>query len=84
MSMQNNLVILSQTVTELFDSLAGRTRFTHFCAVLGCILQPSEAMFGRFVRPIVPDKCVKFRDPCLNRCLEIPSEAAGSGIFNSF
>ena len=25
---------------ELFDSLAGRTRFAHFCAVFNCIVQP--------------------------------------------
>ena len=27
------------TVTELLDSLAGRTRFTHFCEVFNCILR---------------------------------------------
>ena len=33
--------------------------------------------------PIVLDKCVKFRDPSLNRSQEIPHEATGGGIFDS-
>ena len=31
------LVILPQTVTELFASMPGSTSFTHYCAVLNCI-----------------------------------------------
>ena len=38
----------------------------------------------KFVRPIVPDKCIKFCDPCLNRSREIPLEAVGGGIFEFF
>ena len=49
----------------------------------------SGVIFGRFVRPAVLDKLVdfnfvKFRDACLNRSREIPSEAVGGGIFDSF
>ena len=36
-----------------------------------------------FVRVIVPDKSVKFYDPCLNRSGEIRPEASGGGIFDS-
>ena len=36
------------------------------------------------MRPIVADKCVKFRDPYLNRSREIPPEAVGGGIFHFF
>ena len=39
---------------------------------------------GRFGRPTVLDKCVKFHDPCLNHSREIPPEAVGGGIFDSF
>ena len=34
------LAIIGWTVAELFDSLSGRTRFSHFCAVFNNILQP--------------------------------------------
>ena len=30
------------------------------------------------------DKCVKFRDPCLNLSRQIPPEAVGGGIFEFF
>ena len=37
------------------------------------------------MRLIVPDKFVKFRDPCLSRSREkIPPETVGCGIFLSF
>ena len=42
----------------------------------------SDVTSGRFVRPIVHDKPVKFRDPHLNRAREIPPEAVGRGIFD--
>ena len=32
----------------------------------------------------VPDKCVKFYDPRLNRSLEIRPEAVGGSIFDRF
>ena len=44
----------------------------------------SDIIFGASVGLIVPNKPVKFRDPRLNRFREIPPEAVGSGIFNSF
>ena len=33
--------------------------------------------------PIILDKCVKFRDPRLNRSREIPSKAVRDGILDS-
>ena len=57
-------------MAELFDCLAGRTRFRHFCAVSNCICggleEDSDVMSDEFVKPTVPDKCVKFRNPRLN------------------
>ena len=41
-------------------------------------------MSGGFVGPIVLDKCVKFRDPHLDRSREIPPEAVGGSIFDKF
>ena len=66
---------------ELFHSLSGLNSFAHFCAVFNGILQltgrASDVISSMAVRPIVLDKCVKFRDPSLNRSREIPPEAAG-------
>ena len=48
----------SDQITRL---VAGCSRFTHFCAVVSCILQPSaeqaasEVISGRFVGPIFYD-----------------------------
>ena len=62
-----------------------------FYSLLQCLIAfcsrpeaASDVMSGRFVRPIVLDKCVKFCDPCLNRSREIPPEAVGGSIFDSF
>ena len=41
-------------------------------------------MSGKFVRPVVPDKFVKFRDPRLNHSGEILPKAIGGGIFDRF
>ena len=38
---------------------------------------------GRFVRPVVPDKCVKLHNTCLNRSRDIIPEVIGGGIFDS-
>ena len=38
------------TVAELFDSLAGRTRFMHFCTAYNGILKPTEKS-SSFVYP---------------------------------
>ena len=63
-------------MVELLDSFSALTRFSHFCAVYNYILQltgkASDVISSRFVRLIVPVKCVKFRDPRLNRSQEIP------------
>ena len=53
-----------------------------FCSRLGAT---SDVIFASsFVWPIVPEKPVKFRDPCLNRPREISPEAVEGGIFDSF
>ena len=67
-------------MAELFDSLAGRTRFTHhFCAVFNCILQPTGSNERRPIRqicgPVASDNRVKFGDPRLDLSQEIPPEA---------
>ena len=72
-------------MVELFDSLSGRTRFAHFCAVF--YSQPdadSYVMSGTFVRPIVLGKIVQLRVASLNRFREIPPEATEGGIFDTF
>ena len=66
-----NVVILDYTVVELFDSLAGRTRFTQFVQYLIAICSRLEAARvtsyqGSFVGPMVVDKQVKCRDPRVN------------------
>ena len=42
----------------------------------------SDVISSRFVRPIVLDKCVKFRDPRLNHSREIQLEAISSVAVN--
>ena len=37
-------------MVELFDSLAGHTRFTHFCAVFNCTLQQTMEEPSAFVQ----------------------------------
>ena len=74
-------------MVELFDS-SGQIHFAHFCAAFNNILQRPEAasdvISGRYVGPIVLDKCVKFRGPSLNCSREIPPEPVEGGIFDSF
>ena len=43
-----------------------------------------DVISGAFVGPVVLDKLVKFHDCSLNRSREIPPEAVGCGIFDSF
>ena len=43
-----------------------------------------DVIYGKSVGPIVLDKLAKFRGPSLNRSPEIPPEAVGGGIFDSF
>ena len=76
-----------QLIIGLF---AGRTNFTHFCAVFSCILQRqkkvSDVISSRFlyVRPIVPDKQVNFCSPQLSSYRKILPEVVGGGIFDGF
>ena len=68
---------------------AGRTNFTHLCAIHNCILQSrpeaaTDVISGRFVRLAVPEKCVKFRDPRLNCSPGIQPKAVGGGTFERF
>ena len=44
----------------------------------------SDVIPGRFVGPIVPDKCVKFRVPLFNRSGEIQPKTVRCGIFGRF
>ena len=63
-------------------NLGAQTHIAHFCAVFSCIMQPTGS---RFVRPIVPNKCVKFRDPHLNRSREVsPEPIWGSILYTVF
>ena len=66
-------------MAELFDSLPDRICFTHFVQYLIAFFSRPEAtsdvISGRFVRTVVPDKQVKFGDPRLELCREIPYEA---------
>ena len=73
---------------ELFDSLPDRTLLHTFAQYFAAFCSRPEAasdvISGRFVTPIVRDKCVKSCDPCRNRFREIPPEAVGSGISDGF
>ena len=62
-----NLVILGETMTKLFDPLASRTRFTHFCVryLIAFCSRPeaaSEVISGIGGKQVIPDKYVKFGD----------------------
>ena len=73
---------------EVLDSLSGRNCFAHFRADLITFGSRPEAasdvVSGMFVGLIVLDKCMKFRGSSLNRSREMPPEAVGGGIFDSF
>ena len=74
-------------MAELFDSLAGRTRFTHFCAVFNCVCSRSEAPVlctAKFVRPVSQTGAWNYRYPRLNRSQEIPPEAIGAAFSTVF
>ena len=81
-------VILRQTVTELFHSLLAGPVLRTFVqySIAFCTRQEAanDVMSGLFVRLIVPNKIVKFRDPCLNRSREIRPKAIGDGSFDRF
>ena len=61
-----------------------RTVLQYLIAFCSRLEAASDVISGTFVAPTVPDKIVKFRDPCLNRSRVIPPEAVGGGIFDSF
>ena len=56
------------------------------CLIAFCNLPEvaSDVISGKFLRPVVLNKCVNFRDPGLECSREIPPEAGGGGIFDSF
>ena len=58
---------------RILDSLAGRTRFTHFCAVYLIAFCSRLAAAIDVISSIrrICDKCVKFCDPRLNHSLSI-------------
>ena len=62
---------------RIIGLLSGRARFSHIFSRLEA---DSDVILGRFVRPIVPDKSVKFVDPRSNR-YDSESKAV---IFSSF
>ena len=68
--------------------MAAGIHFTHFCAVFNCILQPTgstnDVIFGQSVRPMVPNKRVKFCFPRLNRSPEILPGTIKGGPFDYF
>ena len=74
-------------MAELFDSLpagpVSRTFAQYLIAFCSRLEVASDVVSGRFVTPIVPDKCVKFGDSCLN-FLENPKplEVAFSKVFS--
>ena len=72
-------MILCKTVAELFHSLPAapnlRTFVQYLIAFCSQHETASDVISGKFVKPIVPEKCAKFPDPCLNRSQEIPLEA---------
>ena len=75
-------------MAELFDYLAGRTRFTHFLQYLMAFCSRLEAANnvtnGKFVRPIVTGKCAKCADLRLNCSREIRPGAVGRRHFRPF
>ena len=79
---------LHQTVTELCTSMPVtpvlRTFVHYLITVCSRLEAASDVISDRFVRLAVPDKCLKFRDPRLNRSPEIRPEAVGGGIVDCF
>ena len=52
-----------------------RTFVQYLIAFCSQLEAASDVISGRFARLIVLDKCVRFRNPCLNRSRDIPPEA---------
>ena len=81
-------VILFQTMTELCASMPVTSILRTFMQYLIAFCSRPEAaadvISGRFVRLTVPNKFVKFCDPCLNRSPDILPKTVGCGIFNRF
>ena len=69
----------------LFDYLPAAPIYALY-ATFNCISQQTEAasdvISGSFVRSVVTDKPLKFRDPRLNRSREIPSEEPFSTVLS--
>ena len=75
-------------MAELCDSLRTapilRTFVQYLIAFCSRPETAGDVLSAIFVRMIVRDKFVKFRDPGLNRSWEIPPEAVEGGIFDRF
>ena len=75
-------------MAELFDSLSGltavRTLVQYLIAFCSRAETASDVLSDKFEAPVVSDKLVEFRGPCLNRSWEIPREAIGGGTFDVF
>ena len=76
-----DFTVNSGRIIRLFDGCTFGEPFTAFC---GRPEVAADVISARFVRPIVPDRCVKFGDHSLNRFREIRPETIGGGIFDSF
>ena len=74
-------MILHQTVTELCAPVL-RTFVQYLIAFYSRLEADGDVIYESFVRLTVPDQYVKFRDPRLNRSLEIRPETVGGGIFD--
>ena len=61
-----------------------RTCVQYFIAFCSRLETASDVVSSKFVRPIIPDKPVKFRDPHLNRSRYIPPEIIVGDIFDGF
>ena len=74
----------SGRIIWLFGRAVSRTFVQYLVAFCSRPEEASGVISGRFVGPIVPDMCEKFGEPHSNRSREIPPEAVGRGIFDSF
>ena len=76
----------SGRIIRLFCPAGPVLRTTVLCLITFCRRPKgaNDVISFSFVRSNVLDKSVKLRGPILNRSREIPPEAVGGGIFDSF
>ena len=61
-----------------------RTLVQYLIASFSLLEAASNVVSGTFVGPTVPNMCVEFCDPHLDRSQEIPTEPVGGGICDRF